>query len=130
MAVTISITTANTYFGEETHIQYAVWDSFSTAQRTGAIANALRVLNRYIDTDIEDDETIDAGDYYQPDYAVYEQALYMLVNSDAIPNGDQTGAKFLAINRDADKEEGMGLIAPESMNWLGIDQNRVEVLRG
>ena len=131
MAVTVTLAGSNTYFSTTTHIHASVWAAFSDNQKTAAIAQALRILNRTFDLAIATDETVDADDFYQPDYAVYEEALWLLVNSDAIPNGEQSGAKFLTLTAGGkNKKQQVGLIAPEAKAWLLIPPDAIYVIRG
>lgn len=95
MSVTINTPGADTYFGPRNHVKAEIWKGFTSDQKTAAIAHAIRRVSRELGKEVEA-ETVDASTYYHPDRAVYEQALFMLQNSFAIPNGEETGPRFTA----------------------------------
>ena len=114
-----------------THIRGAVWNGFEQ-QQVVAIAHAKRILNRFINSNI-DSEPVNASDYvYRPDFAVYEQALWMLENG-VIANGEQSAPAFVASDPekpDNVRDSQKALIAPEAMRWLGVTGPRVVMSRG
>lgn len=118
--MSIDINDATEYFS--LHLRAGVWNGFGEQQRTGAIAHAKRLLNRALNLDI-DDEAIDEDDYaYRPDYAVYEQALWMLENG-VIANGEQSAPAFVASDPekpDNARDSQKAILAPEALRWLGI----------
>ncbi len=130
MSTTINLADADTYFGVANHIMTSVWNGFSDNFKNAGIAYALRLLNRTFGLDIVNTETVRADDFYQPDRAVYEQALWSLMNSDAVPNGENTGPRFVSIvqNR-ADEPVDPTDIAPEAKRWLGFLNNTIQLLR-
>lgn len=132
MAVILSADNADTYFAADNHIMAAVWAKFTGEnQKAGAIAHALRLLNRTFLLDIENDETVDADAFYHPDRAVYEQALFTLINSDAISNGESTGPKFFSVVQDGKSESvNPNTIAPDAKRWLGYSHEQIMLLRG
>ena len=119
MATTITKALADTYFAPNNHINSTLWFAFSNIQRTGSIAEAIRVLSRALGESLTA-ETVVTADYYQPNYAAYEQALYSLTNSHAIPNGEESGPKFIAgEGGEATTRADMPLIGKEAKRWLG-----------
>jgi hypothetical protein len=86
------------------------------------VTHAKRVLSRALNTDI-DSETISSTNFtYRPDYATYEQALWMLENG-VIANGEQSAPAF--ISSDPEKPDNVrdsqrSVLAPEALRWLGI----------
>jgi len=118
--MSIDVTGATSYFSQ--HMRAQVWNGFADPQRTAAIAHAKRVLNRAINSDI-DNEPVDTTDYsFRPDYAVYEQALWMLENG-VIANGEQSAPAFIASDPekpDNARDSQKAMISPEAMRWLGI----------
>ena len=141
----ISVTLANTYFGAENHIKSAIWLKFTTPQRTGAIEQAIRLLGRSVSgggipsnwaVGIDALCGLPDGPYnqrnYHPDFAVYEQALYMLENSDAIANGELSGPKFIAEDTSEPGEEApKPLICHEALRWLAYTPfSKFKIQRG
>lgn len=120
------------YFDAESHIRATVWQQFGERQQKAAIAQAKRQLSRAIDDDIED-EIIDTDDHvYRPDYAVYEQALWLLENG-VIADADN--AAPAALSSDPEQSDGArdsqrGLLSPEALRWLGIVPGRIMLRRG
>ena len=89
----------------------------------GAIASARRVLTRgLVRALVDDEEPYREGDRLRDEYAVYEQALYMLENgqvADASGNDPVpvlTGRPEPSVARTA----GAGIYAPEALRWLGV----------
>ena len=118
--MTIAHSGAVDYFRD--HLRGSIWNGFGEAQQTAALAHAKRVLSRALNSNI-DDETIDETDYsYRPDYAVYEQALWMLENG-VIANGEKSAPGFIASDTekpDNARDSQKALLSPEAMRWLGI----------
>lgn len=131
MSTTIDVSGADAYFSATTHVMATVWARFSVTQKTAAVAQALRQLARWYGYDLAD-ESVDADTWFQPDYAAYEQALHLLMRSDAIPNGDQSGPKFVSTDLadSAPRARPSGEIAPEAMRWLGTVPGSCRVARG
>lgn len=131
MSTTIDFAGAAIYFAPANHVNAPLWGAFMQDQKTAAIAQAKRQLSRHLQTDIEAEDT-DADEWYQPDYAVYEQALHILLKSDAIPNGDQNGPKHISTQNDSEAPRAtpLGLISSEALRWLCITPGTVRVMRG
>ncbi|MDH3279532.1 MAG: hypothetical protein OEQ18_00175 [Gammaproteobacteria bacterium] len=132
MAITLSRALANTYFGVTSHVNYGVWFSFTDDQQDAAITHATRLVNRALGYDLTTDTTSTPASY-RPDYAVYEQALYMLVNSNAIADGTQTGPKFFGDDGTgtAKEKKDINAICKDAQEWLDVRTGpSVAILRG
>lgn len=132
MATTITRALADDYFGPQNHVRSPQWKSFDAPLRDAAIAHAKRMVSRTINTEVTD-ETVDNDIYYRPDYAVYEQALYMLMNSDAVPNAERTGPHFNAVDEEEDdgiRKKDMGKLCFEAAQYLNRPKGQVHLLRG
>ena len=124
---------ALTYFKTDNHLQGHRWASFSEAQQGAAIHQARRILSRILGDELDDAEAAYVeGDSYREEYAVYEQALWMLENS-AFPNTQGTGPVYTAETpgtadniRDSQKQ----YIAPEALRWLEIAPGQIRLERG
>lgn len=130
-----SVTGSETYFDKANHLRSAVWAKFNEDQKAAAIAHAKRILNRA--TRPEDETTwdfetdIDTDEGMNPEYAIYEQALYMLMNM-PMDNADGSFAMAQAADPQADskaRKAETGLIAPEALAWL-TESGGVELSRG
>jgi hypothetical protein len=134
MSVTIDRTGADTYFGPTNHVRGTLWERFASDARDGAVAMATRLVTREIGETITD-ETVDDSISYRPDYAVYEQALHLLLNSDAIPNGQETAPHFVGVDSQETppaprKAEDMGVLCAEAAGWLARPRRRIMLSRG
>ena len=119
MATTINKAGADTYFSEDNHLDSALWLAFDDEQRTAGVAQADRLLSRALGSPMTS-ETVDTDAAYQPDYAVYEQALYMLHHSNAVPNGEQSAPHWAASGTDGEEGKRMNPLAicPEARKWM------------
>ncbi len=127
----IAITNADTYF--KAHPMGAVWNEYSTDQRKSAIEYAKRELSRALGRPMREDEPQYVyGDRTRDEYAVYEQALYVLLRDcqpksagvvmpSAEPDEAQPTAHTMASGKDH--------FAAEALRWLG-GIVRVETVRG
>lgn len=125
-----NVQSAEAYFAPTNHIRSAHWAIFESEQKAAAIAQAKRILNRAcrskdIETDFETDEDSN------PEYAIYEQALYMLQNL-PMANADETFAVADAVDSESatkTRRPDQGIIAPEARRWLTAGDD-VAVSRG
>ena len=131
MATTITRALADTYFGTSNHILSSVWTGFSTTLRDAAVAHAIRDCSQALGVSVEA-ETVNADDYYYPDRAVYEQALFILTNSSHTSNGESSAPKWQTVDRDGnDKEKDRDFLSKEAQRWLLISQgSSMKVARG
>ncbi len=135
----ISLSNANSYFNPKNHVKSAVWEGFGEPEREAGIAHAKRIVSRAIQVDVDEevaDMDITSDAYYRPDYAVYEQALFMLANSQAIPNAEQTAPHWIAndgTNQPSGVKSGaedIFSLCPEAAQYLRRPGRQVELLRG
>ena len=132
MSLTLTLEAANAYFGDENHVQHSVWSGFAEKQRTAALAQATRQISRMIETDVTAEE-VDAERYYHPDRAVFEQALWLLTQSRAVPNGEQVAPHWSGSDGEAaTTAEGdpPPRIHPEAMAYIGGRPIMIVTTRG
>ena len=116
MSTTITRALADTYFS--TRLENGVWTGFNDQDRDKAIVSAIDVVSRTNGSSIES-ETVDSTDYYYPDRAVYHQALYMLMNSDMLPNGTNSAPKWAGVNPSGEtKQLSPNAMSREALKWL------------
>jgi len=112
---------ADKYFAPENHVQSEVWFKFAGAHRAGAVANARRIFEREFRRALDDTGASDTI-FYREDFAVYEQALWLLLGS---PFGDGSGGDAVSIlSGDAEGvAEANGRRrprwSPDAIRWLG-----------
>jgi hypothetical protein len=119
----INLAGSQVYFGAANHHKAAVWAAFGQQHRTGAIAAARRTLSRALGRSLDDAEAAYAeGDHRRDEYAVYEQALWMLENgqiADATGNDPVPVLTGKADSADGPADRRVGAFAPEALRWLG-----------
>ena len=132
MATTIDVDGANTYFLANGYKNNALWLGMSDDDQTGMIANATAVMTRALGRTITDEDT-DSNSSYRPDYAVYEQAVYMFVNSNAMADGTLTAPKYFGDDGQGDSEERQNpdKICMEARKWMDWNAaGSLSLLRG
>ena len=128
MAYTKDITNADAYFKPNAHLKGHTWSEFSQNDRKAALAQAQQELELYTGrqmVDPESDWTYGARD----DYAVFEQAIFMLENIHR-RNAAGTVRAVKLPKKDAGREprqDDIG-IAPMAQRWLGM--LRIRAVRG
>lgn len=132
--MSIDITNANSYFSATNHLKSATWLAVSVNIRTAAIAHAKRVIARFIGDDTSDLDTtttIDT-DFPREDVAVYEQALWMIQQSDVVVNGEETAPKILGAKSEGNIDQIVfgWTIAPEAMRFLVRYPQAIRLTRG
>lgn len=115
----------DTYF--EDHTMGAAWTSYPEEARDSAIAHARKVLARALGRAMNDNEPAYVeGNTYREEYAVAEQALFLLMNGrvtsptsvSPYPVGmpDQVPNPQNAVD---EKPRNKQLYADEALRWLG-----------
>jgi len=116
MSVTVTKAAADSYFSER--IEDNLWTQFDDDDRTKAVQSAKDAINRALG-DTVTSETVDTTSQYYPDRAVYHQALYILMNSDAVKNGASTAPKWAGVSKDGEqKKRDPAAICREARRWM------------
>ena len=128
MSVTISLATANTYFAATNHIQSALWTGATEKARAAALAMARRTITRALASVYDDEGDVADSDAVSYAYAVYEQALFVLI-SQGVGNAEGTVPNWPAQGPDADEKSARRVnpevLCREASLWLGIDAQGV-----
>ena len=129
MAWTKTKSDADTYFGLNNHVKHYEWVSYSDGMRTAAFTQSLRTLESVLGVTLSD-ETITTNSGYRPDYAVYEQAIWILENTEIKNSKEQAPA---VINLTSDEksqttERKEILLSPEARRYLRM--NFIKIARG
>jgi hypothetical protein len=126
----ISLSDANAYFADDAHVRSKQWAGFDGKLKQAAITQATRQIGRATGQDITTDE-IDEP-LYRPDYAIFEQALHLLLTSQAIPNGEQNAPHWAGADGIADERRDAPppAIHPEALSWLGGRSKIIYMTRG
>lgn len=130
---------ADTYF--DNHPENHLWTSFSADLRSKSVAEAERMvwafLGGYNDLVHPDDyASATTKPRVRQDWAIYEQALFQLEKSGAIPNGEETTPKWIANNEDHEAEAFATddafpvVISEKAKFWLGINIYNPIICRG
>lgn len=78
--MTISLANANAYFAPGNNVRSDLWLKFTEEHRNGAIQTARRMFEHELHRKLREDET-DESLRHREDYAVYEQALWLLLST-------------------------------------------------
>jgi hypothetical protein len=127
-----SLTNAEVYFAPTNHIKSAEWAAFESDIKQAAIAQAKRILGRIAKcADIEAFIVTNAATGVIPEYAIYEQALWMLQNQ-PMANADGSFAVVQAADPETDnnaRKAQMAEISPEALRWL-VPSGNIVLSRG
>lgn len=132
----INLAGADKYFDKANHVRASEWEGFRDTredQLEGALAQATRQIARFMDD--EPEEPADPADitaFPREDYAVYEQALWIMANSSLVSNADQTAPAALATDPeepDDVRRAQRNVYSPEAIRWL-IRSGQVFLSRG
>ena len=132
MSVTIDRNGADAYFGAANHVQAALWAAFDDTRKTAAITHAQRLVTRALGSAIES-ETDDSTRSYYPAYAVYEQALHMLLHSNAVSNSEETAPHYAGTDGEGRAQEPARMcgLCAEALQWLDWQSGpTVRIVRG
>jgi hypothetical protein len=132
--MTIDLNTANAYFSTGNHPEAKVWAGFTDPDtQAAAIAQAKRDIALFTKSDPDanlPDDPADPVEFPRFDYAVFEQALFILENGRQVADGAEGATKFIAgrTKPDAARERSESWISPSSIRWLF--RGRVMFTRG
>jgi len=112
------------YFVAGQHVKAKTWADAGEDACTAAIAQARRILGRALRRAMNDDEAAYAeGDATRDEYAVYEQALWLIENGTIATSEGTAALAELAGGQDAGARGSTpavaALYAPEALRWLG-----------
>lgn len=132
MAFTKTRADADQYFSPKNHIKALDWAGFDEDERDGAFAQAKRELETWLGRQLEDPTSGVTGrtDLTQrDDYALYEQALFILEKT---PRTRPAGAAKEITDADEDEEDIVDrtgvTISPMARNYL--QASRIKMVRG
>lgn len=126
-AYTKTIADADEYYYPNNHIKSYSWRAYEPDEQEAALAHAKRMLEVSLGRDLEDPASTDV---YRDDYAVFEQALYILDN---VPRQKSNGIDGV-VDLVEDNKEGEALkrkpilICPEAKQFLA--HNIIRFARG
>ena len=110
---------ADAYFAPTNHVKFPVWKRFTADQKTAALATGRRTLERILDDTLE---SYHDTEFPRCDYALFEQALYILENL-PITNADESMMAPTAMDIDSDdktRRATPGVMSREALNWLVV----------
>ena len=133
MALTISRENADAYFNINTHLMGKLWnDDLDEIDKNASIAHAKRIIERHLGISDIENETISTTAQWRPDYAVYEQALWMLISHPNQADGTKSGVKWPTVTGEGEPVQfGDVVLSPEAKRWLLIKQGSgARIMRG
>ena len=92
---------ASAYFAEGNHPMAAAWKACDPKQKQAFLAQAVRDYCAFTGTDISQMEAREGPVPPRMDYAVFERALFLMVNSGATSDGNVSGPKWLGVPVDS-----------------------------
>ena len=125
---------ADAYYAAASHISSVDWLEHNEEDaRKAGLVQAEREIDMYLGTCLEDNyvETDFPTDYnknFRPDYAVFEQALFILDNT-ARTRSNGSGMKMIESALYQEEERTTGVpISPQATRFLRL--NRLQAVRG
>lgn len=120
MAYTKGLSDANTYFA--TTVSNYDWLNISETERTAALIQAQRQLEMFVDRDASDPSD---GDRYRDDYAIFEQALFLL--DETVRTKESTNsAQIIETVDSSQRDRYYGVtISPEAMRFIAAKKLRI-----
>ena len=119
---------ADAYYAEGNHIRALDWAECSANGQKAGLAQAEREINLYIGMDLE--EQFDTTDLpatwnknFRPDYAVFEQALFILDNT--ARTRDASGVEMIESEKYQQEERNQGVgMSPQATRFLTITRSQ------
>ena len=126
-------TQSNAYYGAESHIRHHDWEAETEPDKKAALIQAEREVNLYCGTDYErfysnTDWPVSGIPNLRPDYAIFEQALFILDETVRTKAGTD-GPKDIESDEYQQEEKNTGVgISPQATRFLQL--NRLQSARG
>lgn len=133
LAIAAKLALAETFFDATNHIRAYDWAKYSDDEKKAGLNQAQREVDLYLGIDLDTDyDTTDwpitAYPNFRPDYAVFEQAFFILDNT-ARTRSASTGAKDIESEEYQQEERDTGLgLAPQATRYLRM--NTIQIERG
>ena len=124
MAFTKTISDCNDYYKPDNHVKANKWRAFDDVLRQAAFTQAQRDIKLYLNRTLEDPSA--SQDVYRDDYAVFEQALYMLENGNIQKTAG--ASKAVKTGRNEEQREDDNWLSPQALRFLYV--NRMRIARG
>lgn len=124
---------ANTYYGVNSHILAHDWAKISEDDRKASLVQAEREVNLYLGTDLEIiySETsfpVTCHPNFRPDYAVFEQAYFILDNTARTEAGTDGPKRIESIEYQEEERTSGVVMSPQACRYLRM--NRMQICRG
>ena len=131
--IATKLSQAETYYDEANHLKAYDWAQYTDNEKKAALNQSEREINLYLGADLE--ETYSTTEFpqtwnpnFRPDYACFEQALFLLENTNRTAT-DTSGARLIETDEAQMQEESTGLgLAPQTTRYLQM--NRIQISRG
>lgn len=123
---------AEIYFGVNSHILANDWAKISDDDKKAGLVQAEREVNLYLGISLE--ESYSATSFpivgrtnFRPDYAIFEQAYFILDNT-ARTEGGSDGAKMIEseLYQTEERDTGVGL-SPQAVRFLQLNHIQIEL---
>ena len=122
---TKTIADADAYYATTNHVRSFDWANYSTDERTGALAQAKREIELFINRDVTDPATTDR---FRDDYAIFEQALFILDETVRTTTSENSAQMIETVDTEQ-RERNYGVtLCPMAQKYLA--RQRLKVSRG
>jgi len=122
---TKTITDANAYYATTSHVRSFDWANYSTDERTGALAQAKREIELFINRDVTDPATTDR---FRDDYAIFEQALFILDETVRTTTSENSAQMIETVDTEQRSRNYGVTLCPMAQKYLA--RQRLKVSRG
>ena len=123
MAFTKTIDDCDSYYRPDNHIKANKWKSFDAELRKAAFTQAQRDVIVYLNRTLDNPQT---NDIYRDDYAIYEQALYMLEHGNIQKDAGSDGVVKIGRNEQFKADDNW--LSPQALRYMAV--SKVKVARG
>jgi hypothetical protein len=129
--ITEKLSQADDYYAVDNHIKYLDWNAYSDNEQKAALQQSEREINLYLGLDLAEnysstDWPISGLPNYRPDFAIFEQALFILDNT-ARTKSAATSATTIESEDYQEEERNTGLgIAPQATRFLQMKVTQIE----
>lgn len=123
MAFTKTLDDCDNYYRPNNHVKGHKWEAFDDDLRNAAFTQAIREIKVYVNRALVDPIS---GDIYRDDYAVFEQALYMLENGNIQESPGSDNVVEIGRNEEFNPDDNW--LSPQALRFLQMSM--VKTARG
>ena len=130
--IALKLAQAELYFALGNHIQAVDWSEYDSNEKSAGLLQAEREVNLYLGTDLEYNYSATSwpesdNTNFRPDYAIFEQAFFILGNTARTKGADANGAEMIesADYQRQEMNQGVGM-SPQATRFLQMNRTQIE----